>query len=81
MEPGESKDNVLASTAHDVEEMFLSDPFNVGVEGAGIADCTGLIHGLVDIANGNGGGKFFGGESVFPDKLPVNAGDVCTRVF
>ena len=61
--------------------MFLSDSFDVGVEGASVTDCTGFVHGLINIANGNGGGKFFGGESVFPDELPVYAGDVGTGVY
>ena len=34
MEPGESEDNVFLAAAHDVEEMFLGNPFNVCVEGA-----------------------------------------------
>ena len=80
MEPGESKNDVFASTAHDIEEVFLSNPFNVGVEGASIVDRTSFVRSLVNIANGDGGGEFLGGESVFSDKLPVNAGDVGTRV-
>ena len=79
-EPGESQDDVFASAAHDVEEMFLGDPFDVGVEGASVADCTGLVRSLVNVANGNGGGELLGGESVFSDKLPVDAGDVGTRI-
>ena len=80
MKPGESKDDVLATTVHDIEEMFLDDPFDVGVEGAGVANCTSFVHSLIYIANGDGGGKFLGGESVFSDKLPVNARDIGTRV-
>ena len=79
-EPGESKDDVFATTAHDVEEMFLGDPFDVGVEGAGIADCASLVRSLVNVANGNRRSEFFCGKSVFSDKLPVNAGDVGTRI-
>ena len=81
MEPGEPKDDIFSSIANDVEEMFLDDPFDVGVEGAGVADCTGFVRSLVDIANSDGGGEFFGGESVFSDKLPVNARDVSTGVY
>ena len=79
-EPGESKDNVFSSTAHNVEEMFLGNPFDVGVEGASVADCTGFVCGLIDVLNGDGGGEFLGGELVFSDKLPVNARDVGTRI-
>ena len=79
-EPGESEDDVFTSAAHDVEEVFLGDPFNVGVEGASVADCTSLIRSLVNVANCDGGGKFLGGESVFSDKLPVDARDVGTRI-
>ena len=50
-EPGESEDDVLMSTAHDIEEMFLDNPFDVGVKGASIANCTGFVHSLIDIAN------------------------------
>ena len=80
-EPEESEDDVFTSTTHYIKEMFLSYPLDVGVEGASIADCTSFIHSLVDVANSNGGGKFFCGESVFPDELPVDAGDVGTRVY
>ena len=79
--PEESEDDVFASTAHDVEEMFLGDPFDVGVESASIMNCTGFVRGLVYISNGDGGGEFLGGEFVFSDKLPVNAGDVSTGVY
>ena len=81
MKPGESKDKILSSTAHDVEEVFLGDPFYVHVEGASVADYTSLVCGLVHIANHNGRGQFFCEETVFPDKLPVDAGDVSTRVY
>ena len=60
--------------------MFLGNPFDVGVEGASIVDCTSFVHSLVDIADGDGGGEFFSGEGVFPDKLPVNTRDVSTGV-
>ena len=79
-EPGESEDDIFVTTAHDVEEMFLGYPFDVCIEGAGIADSTSFIRGLVDVSNGNGGGEFLGGESVFSDKLPVDARDVSTRI-
>ena len=80
-EPGESKNDVFLSTAHNIEEVSLSDPFNVHVEGAGVADCTSFVHSLVDVVNGDGGGEFFSRESVFPDKLPVNARDVSAGVY
>ena len=80
-EPGESKDDVFSSTAHDIEEVFLGNSFDVHVEGAGIMNYTSFVHSLVNIANGNGGSKFFCGEAMFSDKLPVNTGDVSTRVY
>ena len=80
-EPGESEDNILATTAHDVKEMLLGDPFNVGVEGASVMDCTSFVCSLIDVMNSNRGGKFLSGEMVFSDKLPVNARDVYTRVY
>ena len=61
--------------------MFLSDPFNVGIKGTGITDCTSLICSLIYILNDNGGDKFFCGETMFPNKLPVDAGYVSTRVY
>ena len=79
-EPGESEDNVFSSTAHDVEEVFLGDPFDVGVEGASVAYCTGFVRSLINVANGNGGGEFLGGESVFSDELPVDARDISARI-
>ena len=81
MEPGESKDDIFATTAYDVEEMFLGYSFDICIEGAGIADSTSFIHSLVDVVNSDGGGELFGGESVFSDKLPVDTRDVCTRVY
>ena len=61
--------------------MFLSNPFDVGVECAGIADSSGFVHSLIDIVNGNGGSEFFSGESMFSDELPVDTRDVSTRVY
>ena len=81
MESGESKDDIFSATAHDIEQVFLGDPFNVCVQDESVTDCACFIHGLVDIVNGNGGGKFFSGEAVFSDKLPVNARDVHARVY
>ena len=80
-EPGESKDDVLLSTTHDIEEMFLGNPFNVGIESASVVNCTGFVCSLVNVTNSNGGGEFLGGESVFSDELPVNAGDICARIY
>ena len=80
-ELGESEDNVLSTTAHDIEEMFLGDPFDVHVKGASEMDCTSFVCRLANVTNGDGGGKFFSGESMFSDELPVNAGDVGTRVY
>ena len=69
------------ATSHDIEEMFLGYPFNVCVESASIADSTSLVCSLVDVVNGNGGGKFFSGEAMFSDKLSVDAGDVGTGIY
>ena len=80
MEPGDSEDHILAATVHDIEEMLLGDSFDVGVEGAGVVNCTRFVCSLVYVANSNGGDEFLGGESVFSDKLPVNARDVGTRI-
>ena len=80
-EPGESKDDIFATTAHNVEEMFLGYPFDVCIEGAGIVDSSSLIRSLVDVANSDGGGEFLSRESVFSDKLPVDARDVSTRIY
>ena len=80
MEPGESEDDVFSSASHDIEEMFLSDPFDVGVESASIVNCTGFVHCLVNVVNSDGRGKFLGRELVFSDKLPVDARDVSTRI-
>ena len=79
--PRESEDDILSATAHDIEEMFLGDPFDICIEGAHIVDHTGLVYSLVHISDCDGRGEFFSGESMFSDKLPVNAGDVGTRVY
>ena len=81
MEPGESKDDILLTTAHDVNEMFLGNSFNVHIKGASEADCTSFVRCLVNVANSDGGGEFFCGELMFSDELPVNAGDVSTRIY
>ena len=60
--------------------MFLGDPFDVRIEGAGVADGASLVCGLVHVADGDGGGEFLRMEAVFSDKLPVYAGDVSTGV-
>ena len=73
MEPGKSKDDILLSALHDIEEMFLSNPFNVHIESVSVVDCTSFVCSLVNIANCDGGSEFFGEKAVFPDKLPVNA--------
>ena len=80
-EPGESEDDVFVSTAHDIEEVFLGDSFDVGIEGASVTNCTSFVRRLVNVANGDGGGEFFHREAMFPDKLPVYARDVGTRVY
>ena len=64
-----------------IEEVFLGDPFNVHVQGASVMDCTSFVCSLVNIVNSDGGSEFFCGETVFSDKLPVDARDVSTRVY
>ena len=61
--------------------MFLGDPFDVGIEGASVADGTSFVRSLINITNSDGGGEFLGRESVFSDKLPVNARDVSTGIY
>ena len=43
LEPGESKDNVLPATRHDVEEMFLCHTFYIGKEGTSEADFPAFV--------------------------------------
>ena len=45
--PGESKDDIFSAAAHNVEEMFLGDPLDVGVKGTSVADCSSFICSLV----------------------------------
>ena len=81
MKPGEPKDDIFSATIHDIEEMLLGNPFNVHVKDASVANCTGFVCSLVNILNSDEGGEFFSRELVFSDKLPVNAGDICTGVY
>ena len=81
MEPRESEDNVFSATAHNIEEMFLNNPFDVHVESASVTDCSSFVHSLVNISDHDGGGKFLGWELVLSDKLSVNAGDISTRIY
>ena len=80
-EPEESKDDVFLATAHDGEEMLLGNPFDVHVQGTSVTDCACFVRHLVNVVNGDEESKLFSGESVFSDKLPVNAGDIGTRVY
>ena len=80
MEPGKSKDDILFATAHDIEEMPLSNLFKDHIKGTNIVDCTSLVYSLVYIPNCNRETKFFHRELVFSDKIPVNTGDIGTRV-
>ena len=59
----------------------MSDFFNVSIEGASITDCTGLVCSLIYISDCDGRGVFFTRESIFSDKLLVNARDVCAGVY
>ena len=81
LKPGESEDDIFTAAFHDAKEMPLGYPFNVGIKGAGIADSTSFVYCLINISNGNGRGEFLGGETVFSDELPVNAGDISTGVY
>ena len=81
VEPGESEDDIFSSATHDIEEVFLGNPFNICVKGASIVNYTSFVCSLVHITNHNGEGEFFGGESVFSNELPVNARDICTRIY
>ena len=80
-EPGESQNNVFSSTFHYVEEVLLGDSFDVGIEDAGVVDCTSFVCSLVHVLDCNRGGKFFSGESMFSNELLVNVRDVSTRVY
>ena len=80
MEPGKSEDEVFSAAPHDIEEMFLCNPFDICVKGASIVNYTSFVCSLVHVSDCDGGSKFFGGESMFSDKLPVNARDVSARI-
>ena len=78
MEPGKSKNDILLTTTHDIEEMLLSDSFDVHVESACVPNYTSFFSSLVHVTDHNGRDEFFYGELVFPDKLLVDARDVGT---
>ena len=80
-EPEESKNDVFPTATHDVEEVFLCNPFNVCVKSASVMDCAGFVCGLVYIVDKNRGGEFLDGELVSPDKLSVDAADISARVY
>ena len=61
--------------------MLLGNPFYVDVKGTSVTDCTSLVCSLINVADSNRRGKFFSGESMFPDKLPVNTRDIRTRIY
>ena len=54
--PGESENDILLAISHDVEEVFLGNPFNASVESASIVDSTGLVCSLIYVTNSNRGG-------------------------
>ena len=60
VEPGESENDIFLATTHNVREMFLSNSFNVCVEGASVPDCTSFVSGLGHIVDHDGESKFFG---------------------
>ena len=64
-EPGESENNIFLSAVHDIEEMFLSNPLNYCVQGAGVADYTSLVHGLIYVSDNDGRSEFFIGSQCF----------------
>ena len=63
-----------------MEEMLLSNSFNVGKQGTGETDFSIFVQGLIDVVDLDRVIEFHSGEGVFSHKLPVNAGDVCTTV-
>ena len=63
-----------------MEEVFLSNPFDVGEESTGETNFSFFVRGLVYISDFDGNVKFCGGKGVFSDKLPVDARDVCATI-
>ena len=80
-ESRKSEDDICLTTAYDVEEVLLGNPFDVCIESAGVVDCTGFVYSLVHIANCDEGGELLDGELMFSDELSVNARDIGTRVY
>ena len=66
---------------HDIEEVLLDDLFNVHVESTGVVNCISLCCSLVHVTNCDRRSEFFCEKAAFSDKLPVNAGDISTRVY
>jgi len=63
-----------------VKDYFLGDSFNVGKKGAGVQDISFLVEGSIGVSRTDRFFEFRDGQSMFFDKVIVDAGDVCTAV-
>ena len=63
-----------------MEVYLLYDPFNVDKEIIWKSDISILVWQGVCVSGMNRFGKFCGGKFVFTDRLPVDAGYVCSAI-
>ena len=56
---------------------FLGDSFDVEEEGGGETNYSFAVNGVIGVSCVDRLLQLCGGESVFPDKPPVEAGDAC----
>ena len=71
--PGESKDDVLLSEIHHMEEDLVEYSSNMDIECGGETDVASFVQGRVCISYWNGGFEVSSGELVLLHKVPVYA--------
>ena len=63
-----------------MENHFLGDSFDIGEEGTGVQNVSFLVEGSISVSRADGFLEFDGGESMFFNKVVVDAGDICSAI-
>ena len=79
-QPGESQDNILVSQVHDVEGGLASYSSNIEEQGGGKPDYSFRVNGVVRVSGLNGFLEALGGDSLFSNEPPVDAGDTRSTI-
>ena len=63
-----------------MKDHLLGDSFDVDKEGTGVSDISFLVEGSVSVPRADGFLEFDDGESVFFNKVVVDAGDISSTI-